>query len=133
MSALASLTSMAASLSSEDVRKVAVPAAVGLGAALATLYGVGCFAVLSATATPRDGSARPPPPGRQRAGQGLPGDEARSTTSSGVGAPGGGAAVYEASKAVDEYLLFHFGPVRAARPEQAFCADVGRALSSRSC
>jgi hypothetical protein len=40
----------------------------------------------------------------------------RSTAASGV-APGGGAAVYESARAVQEYLAFHFLPAKVhARP-----------------
>ena len=134
----------------EDVRKLLVPAAIGVAAAVTTLYGVGVFTVLAATTGggPSSGAQapRPPPPrgsaaaeaaGRKRAGTGLPGDAVRSTTSSGVGEPGGGAAVYESSKAVDEYLLFHYGKVRAPaprrpRPRSARAAQAAARRSSRA-
>lgn len=127
-SALPSRVSPSTARIMEDVRKILVPAAIGVAAAVTTLYGVGVFTILAATTSGGPSSAappRPPPPrgsaaaeaaGRKRAGTGLPGDSAsgvRSTTSSGVGEPGGGAAVYESSKAVDEYLLFHYGKVCA--------------------
>jgi len=111
----------------EDVRKVLVPVAIGVAAAVTTLYGVGVFTILAATTSGGPSAApppRPPPPrgsaaaeaaGRKRAGAGLPGDAVRSTTSSGVGEPGGGSSVYESSKAVDEYLLFHYGKARTRR------------------
>jgi len=129
----------------EDVRKILVPAAIGVAAAVTTLYGVGVFTVLAATTGGGSAGAqapRPPPPrgsaaaeaaGRKRAGTGLPGDApVRSTTSSGVGEPGGGAAVYESSKAVDEYLLFHYGKARAPAlrraPLRSACARQVAAL-----
>ena len=102
-SALPSRVSPSTARIMEDVRKILVPAAIGVAAAMTTLYGVGVFTILAATTSGGPSSAappRPPPPrgsaaaeaaGRKRAGTGLPGDAAsgvRSTTSSGVGEPG---------------------------------------------
>lgn len=55
-------------------------------------------------------------------GKGI--SQGRSTAASGV-APGGGAAVYESSRAVQEYLAFHFLPPKVPRPELRVHGTIG--------
>jgi len=105
---------------------------VALAAAATGLYVVGALAGVSASLTPQGASlGEDAKAGRRRSGA-RPGESSdaaiKSTTSSGVGAPGSGPANYESSKAVDEYLLFHFAPVRAGR---APCAARLTALARR--
>ena len=99
---------------SEWARQAAVTAAVGVVAATGAIYMLGALAGSAVTFAPQGAAGLAD--ARSRAGRAESSGEkepARSTTSSGVGAAGSGAAIYESTKAVDEYLLFHFAPVRA--------------------
>ena len=93
---------MGTMMGNDTARYIALGVLTGAATFVGGLYAVG---VLASTSAVLD-AASAGKPGRRRVG----GGDIRSTTASGV-APGGGAAVYESSKAVDEYLLFHFGEV----------------------
>lgn len=115
----------------EDARRALVPLACGAAGCLLSLYALGAYAAFRSTADarapPAPGSApRPrrraphhppgsaPRPGAAAAGGGAP----RSTAASGTGAPGPGASVYESARAVDEYLLMHYGPPGLVMPHE---------------
>lgn len=86
------------------MKDLALGVFTGCGVVIGGLYLVGAMAGTAATHDSRKragGSATPMPP--------------RSTTASGV-APGGGPAIYESSKAVDEYLLFHYAEPNVLMP-----------------
>lgn len=118
--------------------------AVTLGAATVvlvtgTLYLVGAAAGSMAVSTPQGASlTHDVRAGRKRQGTvGAPGAPAsgapKSTTSTGVGAPGSGSAVYETNKAVDEYLLFHYAPVSAPHSTRLnYKATAGRGCPSHA-
>ena len=103
------------------VRQTVTIGAAAVVMVTGTLYLVGAAAGAMAVSTPQGASlTHDVRGGRKRQGTvGAPAPAAssapKSTTSTGVGAPGSGAAVYETSKAVDEYLLFHYAPVRDRR------------------
>lgn len=111
---------------SQGMRDLALGVCTGCAVVVGGLYVLGAWAG-TATTLPHDQR-------RRAGGTGTP-MPVRSTTASGV-APGGGSAVYESTKAVDEYLLFHFadpstlmpyafGPQEATRFPQR-CAELVR-------
>lgn len=115
-------------LTTRAMKDLALGVCTGCAVVVGGLYVLGAMAGTASTHDQR----------RRAGGTGTPMPVVRSTTASGVVA-GGGPDVYESSKSVDEYLLFHFadpsvlmpysfGPLDATRFMQR-CAELVRNTS----